>query len=751
MKTKIKFKTISFLICTILTACGSSPTQPEVTSNQQAVMDTATPTVVAPTATPTPSPIPAATVAPMATIASTSTPTPIPSNTLTPTREPLPAELYLTGKFQVLTTATDFAGDIAISPDAKILAMGDVKGKILLWDIEKNTAIGQKLTGHTDMIRRLCFSPDGHWLVSGSSDKKVIAWSLPEGKQVFKLEGHVETIASLAISPDSLLAASGDVMGLMILWDLATGKEVARFENKTIPKWILGLKFSLDGKLLYIGTGESYPGDAIKIYDITQRQVIGGLKVPSSEFYYNLGISLSNDGSRIVGGTLNGLVIWDVKTQIPTSISRPIDSYVFDFSPDDRLFAFTNESTIFIYDATTLQEVAKLDNPPTEFAFFLPDGRLLAWSYKNEIDKFNGTAQIGMWTLKASTRPTPTQSPTPTATIPTPTSSAFGKVTAPGVIVFSEGNDISIIKPDGTSQTRLINTEDDEFSPVGSPDGKWIAFVRNPKGEELYEGADIWVMHPDGSGAVDLTNVFGGEYDIRWSPDSSQIAYDCETWRYDVCLINVDGSGQKQLTSNENASYRITLNGLTHARQFSPDGKTVVFVEGLDGVWAIAKMNTDGSGYARLTKDLHSFDPTWSPDGKKIAFLRVSKNDCEEDCTIDIYLMNPDGNRLENLTNHPSQNFGLVWSPDGSKLIFVSNRDGNNELYLLDLGTRQLTRLTNDPGDDDQPTWSPDGQWLAFTSNRRGNYDIYIIDASGKQVFQLTHDLADETAPNWMP
>jgi Tol biopolymer transport system component len=70
--------------------------------------------------------------------------------------------------------------------------------------------------------------------------------------------------------------------------------------------------------------------------------------------------------------------------------------------------------------------------------------------------------------------------------------------------------------------------------------------------------------------------------------------------------------------------------------------------------------------------------------------------------------------------------------------VFVSARDGNNEIYTSNADGSNITRLTNDPGSDGQPAWSPDGTRIAFTSDRDGYPGLYIMNADGSNVVQRT-------------
>jgi hypothetical protein len=125
----------------------------------------------------------------------------------------------------------------------------------------------------------------------------------------------------------------------------------------------------------------------------------------------------------------------------------------------------------------------------------------------------------------------------------------------------------------------------------------------------------------------------------------------------------------------------------------------------------------------RLTNN-SAFDlsPSWSPDGKKIAF------DSLRDGNYEIYVMNVDGSGIKRLTNSPAHDGVPSWSPDGKKIAFSSDRDGNDEIYVMNADGSDQKRLTNNPAVDGCPSWSPDGKKLAFVLLRDDNPEIYIMD-----------------------
>ncbi|HEU0303072.1 MAG TPA: hypothetical protein VFR32_00690 [Gaiellaceae bacterium] len=117
----------------------------------------------------------------------------------------------------------------------------------------------------------------------------------------------------------------------------------------------------------------------------------------------------------------------------------------------------------------------------------------------------------------------------------------------------------------------------------------------------------------------------------------------------------------------------------------------------------------------------------------------------------EIYRMNADGSGQTRLTNHPAVESEPNASPGGAKIAFVSGRDGNWEIYSMNANGSSVTRLTNDPRTDVMPRFSPDGKRLAFVSTREGPPRIYLMNADGTGVTRVTNGPGVDSEPTWAP
>ncbi|HMG76526.1 MAG TPA: hypothetical protein VK582_23825 [Pyrinomonadaceae bacterium] len=215
----------------------------------------------------------------------------------------------------------------------------------------------------------------------------------------------------------------------------------------------------------------------------------------------------------------------------------------------------------------------------------------------------------------------------------------------------------------------------------------------------------------------------------------------------EIYVMNPDGSGQRNITNSPASETRPA---------FSPDGKKIAFVKDFKGIFV---MNPDGSGQTQILdgvgagfSSITSF-PNWSPDGKKLVFNGVIKGSPNG---ADIYVINADGTGLTQLTTDPADDSSPAWSPDGTKIAFSSIRDRvpgevNYEIYVMNADGSNQTRITNNTKFDHSPNWSPDGTRIAFTSRRDDNFEVYLMNADGSNQTRLTFDGEQDSDAKWSP
>ncbi|MCC7350904.1 MAG: PD40 domain-containing protein [Phycisphaerales bacterium] len=127
----------------------------------------------------------------------------------------------------------------------------------------------------------------------------------------------------------------------------------------------------------------------------------------------------------------------------------------------------------------------------------------------------------------------------------------------------------------------------------------------------------------------------------------------------------------------------------------------------------------------------HLWTPSYSPDGKRIAFVHDAGGRGQ------ICIMNADGSAATNISNNAFCDRFPVWSPDGQRIAFVSDRDGDWDIWTMNADGHGQRRVAGDNGLDRAPAWSPDGGRIAWESHRSGMPNIWIVGADGKDAHPL--------------
>ena len=326
-----------------------------------------------------------------------------------------------------------------------------------------------------------------------------------------------------------------------------------------------------------------------------------------------------------------------------------------------------------------------------------------------------------------------------------------------------------------------------EFDPSFSPDGKQVAFVKwdgsaNPT-------ADVYVKLIGANQPLQLTHGNGWACCTAWSPDALHVAYErCDDDQPKLYLAPALGGPERLLSGS-------SCDGIS----WSPDGTQLALArkESRDTPGAIFLLNIQTLGLHRFstppTTNIGDQRPAFSPDGKKLAFLRSTSP-----AVKDIYVAPSAGGEPVRITFDSTAISDLAWTADSASIVFSSHRTGGMSLWRVPAtgGTPELvpvggsntwhvsisrqgnhlaytqgslhpnifeiqldslrnagpaTSLIASTSGDGGPQFSPDGKKIAFYSARSGAYEIWTSNADGSGLDQLTSLKVLSGTPRWSP
>ena len=267
---------------------------------------------------------------------------------------------------------------------------------------------------------------------------------------------------------------------------------------------------------------------------------------------------------------------------------------------------------------------------------------------------------------------------------------------------------------------------------------------------------DIWVINPDGSGGRDLTAAEDSDdTDPALSPNARKIAFVSDRGSDDgstfLWVMNADGSGAHKLGGG----------GIFQAAPaWSPDGKRIAFLRcareveggGDCSTGQIAVIGVNGKGLKLLTKPLRTAaadsHPSWSPNGKTIVFeRRVSFGN------VTVWTVSSAGKDLKRILDDDSQAPHVPsFSPNGRQILYATDTDGPEAIYVMNANGKERRKIVEEGTDPDDPAaqgggvenpaFAPSGNWIVFMAGG----DLWVVGLDGKDPVQITDD-GDE--PDW--
>jgi tricorn protease len=428
------------------------------------------------------------------------------------------------------------------------------------------------------------------------------------------------------------------------------------------------------------------------------------------------------------------------------------------YSPDGNLIAFTGQ-----YDGDEQVYVMPAGGgEPRQLTFYPSRGPLAPrWGYDNQVIGWTKDGRIfyrggrDSWSLPIARLYTVSPSGGPSEPLPMPEAGS-GAFSADGSrMVYSPR--FRDFRPEkrysGGQANKLyiydLRTNDAVLisdSPFASRDAMWI-------GDTIYYNTDkdgkfnIWAYDPGSKKTTQVTK--NRDWDIRWpsSDDQNKIVYEkngelevfeVSSKKATKLSINVPDDGINKRPRQASVANRISWWGL------SPKGERAVFSARGD----IFTVPIEKGGARNLTRSSGAHDrfPTWSPDGRWIAFLSDQSGEDE------VWLVAQDGaSPPQQLTTGGSaQRYAPQWSPDSKKIVFG---DKNGRVYVVTVATKQTQQIADAPnGQITDYEFSPKGNFISYSmGGRNGVQSVYIWSSEENKSYRVTPEMFQSHDATWDP
>lgn len=245
----------------------------------------------------------------------------------------------------------------------------------------------------------------------------------------------------------------------------------------------------------------------------------------------------------------------------------------------------------------------------------------------------------------------------------------------------------------GSNAVQLTaDAKGDSVLPTWSPDGSMIAFQSKREGGDY----QVFVMDKDGNNKKRLSDGKGYAGQPEWSPDGQSIVYvagDQQTGStHDLFVVPVEGGTAKKITPGGK--------DLSTPR-WSPDGKSIIYLDNAgDRNNTVMIMNPDGTNAKELVNQGFNKGVSFSPDGSKVLYYSVAPPNGS-----DVFILPVAGGATSNITHLSAEDYDPTWSPDGKQLAWASRTEGQFKIMVGDTSGNNEKVISTGDGSDSQPQW----------------------------------------------